>query len=328
MSAQLTDRNIDFVVNYFESFTHPEEIINTITDHASISGHLLRGGKFPLCLVIEGLEELLKSRSSNKIVILRDQLKENLERSFFLSQFSYFEEGILPQDLDTAASMARILGPLSKEVINAYQQIIKRNRLDGGLVPTWLDTKEHHRWRSGSKVYHLDVMLNHWLTEWILFQRLDTKILIRTIKEFSLRNYWYIPSLYTSYLYAQLLKSAGLTEDEELISPLLNKVHEYDHKPEQFISHSNSCEIEVVSLAVKRYQSPSFNLYLRSGILSCIQSAAEASPLCSEHRQCQVPQLPLKVENTVLYWSLGYKPYASEPVTHALMLKSMAHSPY
>lgn len=305
------DALISHAIAYFESFSSAASVINACTDRAQRGSHVLHGWKFPICIVIEALNSILENCPSLKLKCLKDDLRMHLRRSVASSRFRYFEEPPFPEDLDTAASVMRLLGEDDRHLRVDYARLLERNRLQNGMFPTWLDVANHAEWRSGDEAHHLDVMLNYWLTQVYLGDKVDLNLILQFVKSKHLENYWYVQSMYTPLLYFKLLLSVGIKHEKQFYLPLDDVIEQYASKRDGFVN--SAVNISSVATLVQSQQDRGFNDYICASIQrlpECSKPPIGLSRLWS----------PLITQSTVLYWSLGFKSYSCLPTTYALLV--------
>ena len=308
-------------LSYFRQFVGcSEDLIKACADVVHKDDRQLSGTKFPVGLIAEALGECEQRTGIQEFAVLKLDLHEHLAKSYANSGFNYFNEPYLPEDLDTASTLARLLGRENFRLRADYDQIIKRNRLPGGIVPTWLDTSDHARWFSGTRRFHLDVLLNHWLTETELGRPIKKEVLCEIVQSYGLRNYWYLPPLYTPYLYCRLIRRMGLNRDSRFVLPLKQIIELWRKNPMAFHRYSNTCPYEKMDmLLAEQPLSSRLDAALQRTILVC----------CDEGHSPEVSDVETEESSdwgTPLYWSLGFKAFVSEPVNRAVVLLSLLNS--
>lgn len=309
---------IDLVVSqassYFINIPDSYELINSIADVVYSKNIKLLGTKFPVCIVIEALDKIIRINPNKHLISLNKDLKVHLEKGFTESHFNYFNNKYLPDDLDTAACLARVLKS-NRTVICAYDNIVARNILPNDLISTWLDTEEHELWCSGNRIYHLDVMLNHWYTQAMLGRDLNIEHIFKTVRHLGLKNYWYIPSLYTSFLYSRLLSFLKLGDNSKYVNPLNEIINEYSCNREAYSASSNYCTFEKVKNSTLKLQNNDFNQILLHGIKRNTgkESFSNITPLFNIKN----------LRNTAFYWNLRFRTYRADPVTVSLSIEAL-----
>lgn len=288
-------------------------LIDQCTDDVIEGKRHLSGIKFPLSIIIESLDSITDSVTEPMLVKLSLELKDILYRKFVKSKFTYFEQQYLPPDLDTAASLTRIFSD-RREIREEFCDLIERNRYQSGFVPTWCDTDEHERWCSGSMPYHLDVMLNYWLTMNHLGKPVDGKLLLKIVDSCGLKNYWYYPSLYTPYLYTRLIGKSNLILKEKYRRPLEEVLYEWG-RSNDYALKSNYCAYSRVQETIKEQKcSPNIDNYLRYYIGKKIDRPLKI-------RDVELFRRDQKMDWKVpLFWSLRFRNYFSESVNRAIAL--------
>jgi hypothetical protein len=311
-------------LEYFGGFAGRIEILLDGCANVVYKGERqLKGVKFPLCIIIEALQSARAYTNNNAIFDLLQELLSCLEVFVEESGFNYFEDHYLPNDLDTASSVARILGTRNENVGSNYDEVTKRNRISPGIIPTWLDTDEHDRWFVGSQPYHLDVLLNHWLTEAERGRPVDPDIILKTVNTLGLKNYWYLPPLYTPYLYSRLLSRMRISPTSKLSRPLIDAIKLWDRGPCEYLNYSNICTLpNIRGLLEGQPPSSRLDIILRYAIGNYVREYGHG-----EWANVTVGPGDHLVEDQAwpppLYWSLGFTAFTSEPVSRAIVLLSL-----
>ena len=293
-----------------------------VADSFAVSGSSLVGINFPLATVAEGLYAASRYYGEQSLVAKHSQVCEFLAESTERSGFAYFERSKYPPDLDTAASLVRVLWRFTPQIVDAYDEIVHRNRLDNGLVPTWLDCNQEEWLRGGSHPFHVDVLMNYWLTEASLGRMVDGSVVLGVVRMFGLGNYWYLPPLYTPYLYARLLKQLEWFE-EPFVETLVSVLDKYDSYPEEYLSASNVTRFPEVATLVREAWSPMFNEVFRRAILALVPTLTPRTSVSL----LPTPTILLGVPSEEgLYWSLQFRPFRSCPVASAIVIQGLLAS--
>lgn len=310
-------------VSFFRQFVgRSEELVTSCADVVYKENRCLTGTKFPLALILEALSDCEKRAGISDLSSLALDLQEHFAARYAQSGFNYFDDAsYLPMDLDTASCVARLLGHNDARIRTDYEQIIRRNHLGNGIVPTWLDTADHKRWFAGDEPFHLDVLLNHWLTELEFGRPVDTAVLGRLVDSHGLRNYWYLPPLYTPYLYSRLLRRLELQTDSRFMTPLLEVLEQWDQSPATYRNASNSCSFEKMILLLSKQP-------VAAGVDHALQYSIAAT--CGDMRATPQQDAIGLTEGahweTPLYWSLGFKAFGSELVNRAVAILCLLES--
>jgi hypothetical protein len=312
-------------IAYFaQYFGNAEALIDICSEVRAKNDKKLWGVKFPLGIVTEAILKYAFISKDENFLKLADKLLDFLLERFENSGFNYFENKYLPEDLDTTSLLTRLLHRKHSSLRIAYEKIVSRNITDKGLIPTWLDTNDYQKWFSGETPYHIDVLLNYWLTEITLGKEVNPLIILNSVNEFRLNNYWYFPSLYSSYLYFRIIISLELYRDLQYLFPLISRIKEWDTDKISLFSKSNICKYEKVneisstgSLADNLLDNTwrnSMVLFLRESGLTEFDTEVEFEPDAQTAAYKDIP----------LYWSLGFATFSSEPVSRAMILSTLS----
>jgi len=319
------DNLLSSQLDYFSRYLRrSKDLIEICSDKKYKNGKSLRGIKFPVAVVTESLLKYGLSNGDENFCELADELSEFLFYCFTESGFNYFEEKYLPEDLDTTSVMARLLGRKYPGVEIAYENIIARNINKENYVPTWLDTVDHQKWFAGAVPFHLDVLLNYWLTEISLGKQIRPEVILAAITKFGLNNYWYFPSLYTSYLYCRILVLLGLEREEEYLFPLISRLNEWDTDRADLFRRSNICHYPKVheigntpgladNILDQTWRDIIGSFIVKTGFVE-FGGQNSFGPTAKEVDD---------YEGIPIYWSLGFAPFCNEPVTRAMILSSI-----
>jgi len=270
---------------YFRLNGDPSLVVRQVADTQSRSGQTLTAHIYQICMVIEGLnalDKLLNGRSG--LQELRRELLVVVRELFNKSGFHYFDQGYLPEDLDTLAMVTRVASVCSPEILEAYNSALLRNGAKDYRYPTWLDTTNWQALCCGPDPWHADVVLNLLATQCLLGRLLRTQFVVSIAEESELRNYWYVQRLYTPFLYYRLVRLAGLEDVEGVITPLQIALSREDLNNRG----NDGRMLELVS----NVQHRPFDMLLRH---------------------------PDEFNDIVLYWSFGYAPYVSLPVSRSFV---------
>jgi len=320
IKGDLYTKYLENEIEYFESIRQPEILIEEIADNVNIGSNTLTGLSFPLCVVIEGLCALSSIYSSRKISLLKELLTTYLYENYKNYGFNYFNEGYIPLDLDTVSSMTRILGEKYPDVLNTYNDIIDRNLENNGLVPTWLDSDEHKHWCSGNSIFHIDVMLNYWLTEVKFKNSLDVELMKNAVILKGLKNYWYIPSLYTPYLYFKLLNKSKLLNDVACLEPLVKALKDYSNDSNSYHARSNTSKIIIVQSLIKQNKCKMIDDVLFTAMSDSLSSRNNYGGIGISSPKSTEVTLAGPPKNEVLYWSLRFQLYKSSITVRSFLL--------
>ena len=298
-----TGRYLDATLAYFTCFRDPAALIQQIVDHRVRDGLSLNGYKFQLTILIEGLAAVDRWVGGDRqIAGLADELKDVLRGFYRASGFCYFEEGYLPQDLDTSAAITRVLSA-DADVVRAYDALLERNRLGGeGLYPTWLDAPDWETWSCGSTPWHAETMLNSWLTQAHLGRDVDLRLVRWVVETAGLRNHWYVQRLFTPYLYYRVLRALRATSLPEMLLP----VRAFLTSPPQ---PNTSFTDERHRTLIRQSQHVALDRLL-THLLTCAAFPAPRPP-------APVLGEASDFDDVVVYWSLGHVPYRSVAVARA-----------
>lgn len=314
------EKPIEEQLSYFRQFVGQSgDLIKTCADVVLKGDRQLSGTKFPAALIADALGESERRTGPQELTALRLELQAHLTKGWAESGFNYFNESYLPEDLDTASTMARLLGGENSRLRADYDERIKRNKLTKSIVPTWLDTDAHDRWFSGVNPFHVDVLLNHWLTELEFGRPVKKEILYDTVQAYGLRNYWYLPALYTPYLYCRLIRRMGLVTESKFIEPANVALQLWREDPAGYQRSSNICPFpKMDTLLSEQPLTSKLDSALQYAISVCcgVDAGGLSEVLDTERSATEEWQTPL-------YWSLGFKAFASEPVTRAVVLLSL-----
>lgn len=294
-------------------------VTEAAADTVVIGGRLVHGWKYPVAVIADALQGEERSCRAPSVMRLRQSLLE----AFRLSAFRYFDPPVVPEDLDTAAVLARVFRAVPS-VLGLYDATIARNRRQNGLVPTWLDCDDHGRFGAGESPYHLDVLLNFWLTEVSLGRSVDVVAAGRLAADRSLRNYWYLPALYTPFLYCLLVEALGLMSERSLTAPLKRTLCRYRQRPRALVEQSSEVRFPEVQRLIVPAQSASLNELLYIGIYLRLAPAAVLSQRREVYRSALRAWQTLHHKPGALYWTVGFRPYTCLLVSQALGLRAVA----
>ena len=320
---KLVDQLVFQQLEYFVRFTgRAETLIDACANVVCKGTQQLKGVKFPICLVVEALRSSQSVITAFNTTALQEELLEYLNKSYEASSFNYFDKPYLPNDLDTASALTRLLSYRNRGLVAAYEEFVNRNTISENIVPTWLDTPDYERWFVGPRPYHLDVLLNHWLTELGLGKRVNPSVVLCTVNTLGLQNYWYLPPLYTPYLYCRLLSQLGLNREEVFLAPLIRIVEKFEHDPPGYMQESNVAPFtKMKALVEEQSLSDNLNIILEQALR--IFLAKQTNSFSFAAYEEAMTGLFEQGWHTPLYWSLGFTAFSSEPVNRAVALSCL-----
>jgi hypothetical protein len=289
---------------YFRLNNDPVRLARQIADTQYRSGQRLSAHIYQLSLLIEGLTALDKLLNGNSgLRELRSQLLTVVTDTFNKSGFHYFDQCYLPEDLDTTATVTRVTGTCFPEVVQAYDSILNRNQMGDGKYPTWLDAPNWTSLCCGSRPWHADVMMNLLTTQCLLGRSISSEVITSIATESELRNYWYIQRLYTPYFYCRLAKLAGLERTKHVVKPLLDVLRRQD-------MNTLGTDPRMLDLVRTSQHRP-----LDTLLTHLLESYSNPEAV-----DRGIPAFnPEEFDNIALYWSFGYTPYDSTPVSRSFV---------
>lgn len=277
----------------------------------------LRGRKFPVALVSEGLGVLVSIDGGPDLAELHSTVLQELERRYEASGFHYFDDPVVPPDLDTASSLVRALHPHHDGIVEAYATGIAKNRQPNGLVATWWGRSQRVERLCGRNAVHLDVMLNSWLSDVELGWEVDPELVLRTVERTGLRNYWYLPSAYTRFLLSRLV-----TRFQPDVRGQFEALHALENAAEHRYGESSVEAVQVpppVSALARQHGEGILNEYFRVASL-CVHSPERGA------RELLGLSPIVEIGDEPLYWSIGFSTFASRTVARSLAVVALAQA--
>lgn len=281
----------------------------------SPDGRTVLGTKFPLAVVTEALQQSTRHVNNHALHDLVTRLRDALWKDYLRSSFHYFDKTVLPPDLDTMSILTRLFHDVPMIQFD-YSRIITRNRLSNGLVRTWLDANNYNATAVGREACHIDVLLNWWLTETQLHHPVSLQLLAQTLDTLAIRNYWYIPPLFTPFLYARLLRSARIT-GPSLLERLKIHLTAWSANSLQYAATQNADrDPRVRRLAETYLPDHPLDLTLAQAIAAVVGDPETINLMTSPDSQDVPWRIPI-------YWTRGYRAYTSEAVARAIGLLAL-----
>jgi hypothetical protein len=301
-------------IKYFKYYNKKrKELIKSCTESVKFKGAPYSGNKFQLSIVLESIKLYREKTGDNSLIPLEKHITSELINSFKKTGFTYLNSNILPKDLDTLSILTRVLNKAYPKIIPCYDSIVKRNKNKNKFIPTWLDIKNPTEYRAGSNPVHIDAMLNFWLTEGSLGRRISLNSLNKLVMNHGLNNYWYIPLLYTPYLFTKLISCQKLGTNRYFRKKIINFLNIWENKPATSIKCKlTSCSFKEIKQQVKIYGFSEINTFLNYNIKKKLGLNMNKADL-------NFPKLS-SIQHTPLYWTIGLKPYFNEPIARALIL--------
>jgi hypothetical protein len=302
---------------YFIRFTdNLKALVDECADATILpDGRTVLGIKFPLAVVTEALQQSTQHVNDHALHDLVTGLRDTLWKDYLRSSFHYFDKAVLPADLDTMSILTRLFRDVPM-VRSDYSRVITRNRLSNGLVRTWLDASDYSAPAGGRDACHIDVLLNWWLTETQLHRSVSPQLLAQTLDTLAIRNYWYIPPLFTPFLYARLLRSARLTEPS-ILERLKIHLTAWSANSLEYIATQNADRDPRVKRLAETYPpSHPLDLTLAQAMAAVVGDPGTINLMASYDRQDVSWRIPI-------YWTRGYRSYTSEAVARAIGLLAL-----
>lgn len=297
-------------------------------DVKKINSKILIASSFQLSLVYESL---LAARPHIKNISKLDRalesIKVKMEKNFKNNKFNYFDSSHLPDDLDTASVMTRILDRM--EVSIAYTEVLKNNRLPNGFISTWFDSqfKKSNSWASGDNVFHVDVMMNYFLTllKCDMHEHFELNLVRNLINQQGLINYWYIPSFYSSYLYSKVLMLGTHFFDDADISILKDHISFYIPNVNLEQNLTTSCKHKKIKKVIQNEHSNNWlnRIFYLGSLCNCAILNNKRSYALEKIIIQEIERIEVERFNIVpaLYWSLGFKSFKSKLLNNAIYLE-------
>jgi hypothetical protein len=197
-------------------------LIEELTDIKIVANKKLTGNSFQISTAYTVLLKYYESNPDHEIRQILNLLNKILIQNYEISEFNYFDKKIIPDDLDTASSIVRVL--FTKKQSKAYLEKVNLNKKNE-FVHTWFMANKNYNSDyfhstniyKNNEFYQMDVLLNHLITLKFTFDQNIETSLATYFKKFNLYNYWYIPTLYCSYQYSKLCLNL---RNKELLAPI------------------------------------------------------------------------------------------------------------
>ncbi len=124
--------------------------------------------------------------------------------------FRYFPQDDMPEDLDTASAVTRLLSNKT-DVVDRFLTLLQKYENSDGFVPTFL-SKDVPKWMPGADgAHHLDVSLNSFLTLSVLGEIRNPRQRIHDLLESTDGKYfWYLQDWYIAALYNKIAAQHNL----------------------------------------------------------------------------------------------------------------------
>jgi len=310
---------ISKVIQELEKYFCNTEIVlisNKMSDDVYDGNNRYKSYSFQIAYCVDILQNVNKIIQSEIISHTIDKMTKLLYEWYLLYGFRYANGFIFPCDLDTASNMTRALYK-HEDVVQTYIELVRRNILDSGMVPTWLDTCEHSKYKTGKYIFHADVILNYWLTCNILNIPVMEYHVEYLKRKTSLKTYWYLTPMYTSYLLAKLLH---YHEREDIVCVCRKSISEIAKSWKNRINDDRLYD-DNDAFKLKRIKNDSIN-----NIINMYMYYAYCSKCGISNRYYESQ---LKSDNILtddlcgLYWTTGYKKYISHLLAVLIKLECM-----
>lgn len=261
----------------------------------------VRGTTFQLGLLHQATKFISRTSlvSAEATDILAARLESIVEHNFSKSGFSYTEERVTPDDLDTLAATVATLS--DRPAVVAEAKLLLKHSWCDRFPSVFLaeDEKRTNQYRvqfyCGENPWHVDVLLNAAIAEHLSgarFLNLD----VCEIIGLDPINYWFIPCSYTLFRRAQLCSLLQLSCESRSF---------------ESIAHTNSIHQMREVFSSRRTNELETFLY---DVASCGKSRYS---LLDAWKRVQT-------DDPVLYSSIGFQPYRSETMYEALFLMGVA----
>ena len=301
-----------------------------IADVKIIDSKILTATSFQLGIIYEALHAAKPyCKNGGSLDRILANIKSRIWENFRASRFNYFDTVRLPDDLDTASVIVRVLD--DERVWEAFSEFVSMNKAPEGFISTWsnLSKNDGIKRASGDNPFHVDVMLNYFLTviQSNAGKYFDIERLRNLIRRHRLINYWYIPFFYSSYLYSKLLlskKELFLKEDLEHLDENIIRCTP-DSIENSNCGLLNTCKLgQVREIVAKEHQSSWLNrayymgalcnraVFLHNRVQALDRIIMNELEIIEKERNCSIP---------ALFWTLGFKPYRSGALNDTIYLE-------
>lgn len=303
-------------------------LIDDLTDLKIVAGEKLIGNSFQISTAYSVLFKYNESNPDNEIKTILKMLKETLIENYHTNEFNYFNQKVIPDDLDTASSMVRVM--CNESQFSVYLENVNQNK-HNEFINTWsIHNKKYniHYFHSTNiykceEFYHMDVLLNHLITLKVIFNQNIEDSLATYFKKFNLYNYLYIPTLYSAYLYSKLC--VGLKENK-LLRPITEIVIRFEKElnfNQFYIYHR--CQFSDIRKIIKEENTSDnwLNIAFLFGIIKNYKKATQYSESDLQESLLKIINKNLDTFEPSLYLSIGYTAYKSKLLSRIFLLDTL-----
>lgn len=318
------EKLIEYCLDYICKSYKDGYFFDGMKEEKVVRGERMTGNSFQLSLAYEILnsEEFLIRKPILKSLL--EEVKLILKNNYATYQFNYFHSTILPDDLDTASSMVRVLYKEIPSITESFRKIISANS-ENNLVKTWFLSGDNYNTIyfnntllfKNKEFFHVDVLLNYLLTEQKLNPSKKTIAnAIFFINSIGIENYWYIPRWYSTYLlskvfynakneitdhYLDFLKGIILSNEKEKFTKVrfhnINSIIDQENNSNNWLNSA----LKLASLNYYNYLSKNQIHFKEEKILNKINESLDSF-------------------NPSLYWTIGVDVYKNKCFSLLLLL--------
>lgn len=225
MISKIIDEILKNILKQVEN----NNLLDDLTERRNFQGIELSGNSFQVATVFNTLSEANKYLNDDRIDRICAYLKNIIVNNYRLNGFNYFQQFGLPDDLDTASSMALAIS--TEECNKTFLSRVNSNSNKDGSINTWFlnDSKyDEERFNNTSIVKNnllvqSDVMFNYFLTISSNISNSNKISLVDVINNYGINSFWYLPKNYSLYQLLLLANRSFNVNNKEIIVGELKK---------------------------------------------------------------------------------------------------------